>query len=175
MMIRGATLSECERYRYRLWRSWTAPGTSAAAQRLIFIGLNPSTADATVDDATVRKWTGFAKRWGYGGFTAVTLFAWRATEPSALADAADPCGRLNELELMRGFAKPALLVPCWGALTKLPPRLRGQAAVVSAMLRRYRYRVRCLGYTTGGDPRHPLMLPYATTLVPWPQPKENHP
>jgi hypothetical protein len=73
---RGALLSEDGRYRYRLWRLW-----DDLAPVMVWVMLNPSTADADLDDPTIRKCIGFAKANRHGGIIVVNLFAWRATDP----------------------------------------------------------------------------------------------
>lgn len=77
--LRGAVISDDGRYRYRLWRTW-AP----ELPRMAWIMLNPSTADAEVDDPTIRRCVGFAKREGCGGIEVVNLYAYRSTDPSVL-------------------------------------------------------------------------------------------
>jgi hypothetical protein len=62
MYGRGAVLSDDGVYRYRLWRIWDDDRAPTA-----FLMLNPSTADATVDDPTLRRCIAFARRWGAGG------------------------------------------------------------------------------------------------------------
>lgn len=165
--IRGAHLSECECYRYSLWRAW-GKGPNAF-NRLVFVGLNPSTADQTVNDATVRKWIGFAKRWGYFGFTAVNLFAYRATNPKDIPPIMSSVGMFNDVELEKCFKSALMIVPCWGRSDKLHRFLRYRVTDVAATLRNYHRKTYCLGFTNQGDPRHPLMLPYTTELVPWPK------
>lgn len=71
---KDATISDCGKYRYRLSRIWE-PGRPVAT----FVMLNPSTADATNDDATIRKCMGFARRWNLGGIHVGNLFAYRAS------------------------------------------------------------------------------------------------
>ena len=73
-----ATFSECRKYRYTLWRRWDGLFASGYA---MFIGLNPSTADETNDDPTIRRCIGYARDWGYGGLCMTNLFAFRATLP----------------------------------------------------------------------------------------------
>jgi hypothetical protein len=68
-MTKGAVLSDCRRYRYRLWRCW-----GDGNHRVAFVGINPSTADEVDDDATIRKCVGFAKRWGFSALDMVNLF-----------------------------------------------------------------------------------------------------
>lgn len=77
---KGAVISQDQLYRYLLWRRW---GTGPVVTWLM---CNPSTADATVDDATIRKCTGFAKRWGFDGIHVINLFALRSRDPLALLD-----------------------------------------------------------------------------------------
>jgi Protein of unknown function (DUF1643) len=67
-MDSGAVISDCGRYRYSLWRIW-----NASAVRVMFIGLNPSTADATQDDPTIRRCVEFARSWGFGGIYVQSL------------------------------------------------------------------------------------------------------
>lgn len=65
-------------YRYSLEREWSD------APCIGFVMLNPSTADATNDDPTIRRCTRFAQFWGYGAIEVVNLFAYRATRPIQL-------------------------------------------------------------------------------------------
>jgi len=149
---RGATLSPCGRYRYALWRRF-GPGTE-----VVFIGLNPSTADASHDDPTIRRCIGFARRWGHGRLTVVNLFAWRATDPSDLRAAEEPVGPDNMTTLQAAIARADQVIPCWGHLGDL----HGQDQIVRRMLPSG---ARCLGFTKSGQPRHPLFVRYGTELV----------
>ena len=88
---RHAVFSPCRTYRYALSRVWAADKPYA-----LFIGLNPSTADETLDDPTIRRCIDFAKRWGYGGLVMANLFAYRATNPSEMKAATDPVGVAND-------------------------------------------------------------------------------
>jgi len=87
----GATFSPDGLYRYHLWRLW-----GDREHRCVFVGLNPSTADAARDDPTIRKCAGFAKRWGFGAVDVVNVFAWRSTKPVGILRAADPVGPDND-------------------------------------------------------------------------------
>jgi hypothetical protein len=75
----GAELSACRTYRYRLWRQWDAD-----LAPVVWVMLNPSTADESADDPTIRKCIGFAQRWGYGGIEVVNLYAYRSPDPRQL-------------------------------------------------------------------------------------------
>jgi hypothetical protein len=86
-MKSGATLSPCRRYRYVLWRQW-----DESLPAVVFCGLNPSTADETADDATIRRELGFARAWGFGKLVKVNAYGWRATDPRQMLAASDPTG-----------------------------------------------------------------------------------
>ena len=151
----GAVLSGCGRYRYRLWRSLPSGKDSAT-----FIMLNPSTADASTNDPTIRKCLGFAQRWGVGKIEVVNLFAYRATDPRELLGAAPIQGPDNNRYIDEGMCESGIVVFAWGAIHK---RLESRAYEVINMVAN-RFTPRCLGYTKDGQPRHPLMLGYATPL-----------
>lgn len=73
-MIKDAILSEDRKYRYILSRTW-----DETKPTVLFIGLNPSTADEKTDDPTIRKCINYAKCWGYGKILMANLFAFRST------------------------------------------------------------------------------------------------
>lgn len=158
----SAVLSECGNYRYCLTR-WVNPKSTS---KIAYIGVNPSTADALTDDATVRRWIGFSKRFGAKRFRVGNLFAYRATDVSRLASAEDPVGPYNDVWLGKIISEADLLVPCWGRRTKLPKSLHYRIDEVLTLLRASGKPVMTFGLTKSGDPKHPLMLPYATKLIP---------
>ena len=143
LTVGAAGFSRCGRYRYWLRRHWN-PGRLQCA----FIGLNPSTADARIDDPTLRRCIGFAKQWGYGSLLLVNLFAWRATDPRDLLDAPDPVGPQTNEWLRRATQESGVVVAAWGNGGKLADR----AYDVATQLRP----LHCLGTTSLGMPRHPL-------------------
>jgi hypothetical protein len=142
-------------YRYTLWRVW-----SAALPKVTFILLNPSTADATLDDPTVRRCVGFARAWGFGSLELVNLFAYRATHPYQLKTALDPVGPANDAAILQAVSSAQLVVVGWGTHGRLYGRDR-------AVLRLLPDSVCCLGATRDGFPRHPLYLKQATAPVPY--------
>ena len=162
----SATISECGRFRYTLSRSLGIL-TAHTPKVVAFIGVNPSTADADTDDATVRKWRGFATRWGCDSFVVGNLFAYRATDVRELAKAGDPVGHENNEHLRAVLDGVDFVVPCWGSRNKLPPSLRERIDDVRRMLRACASPVRVFGLTASGDPKHPLMLGYSTELQDW--------
>lgn len=158
----SAVLSDCGRYRYRLERDCGIRGGPVYA----FFGINPSTADATEDDATVRKWNGFVKRWGGSRYIVGNVFAYRATDVRELARASDPVGRANSDHLKDIVAEADILVPCWGNSSKVLPEMRSHLRWLLYKLHESGKPVMTFGATKGGDPMHPLMLGYDTPLAP---------
>lgn len=150
----SATISECGLYRYTLARTW-----DEGKPPVVFCMLNPSTADSTQDDPTIRRCVGFAKKWGFGGLAVVNLFAFRATKPEDMVRAADPVGPENDAHI-KAAAKGRLVICAWG-LFALPDRLKAVHARPRAILDLIRSvdgDPRCLGLTKNGRPKHPLYL-----------------
>jgi hypothetical protein len=160
----SAILSECGTYRYQLERRIeNAPLPRCVA----YIGVNPSTADATLDDATVRKWRGFTTRYGGSHFVVGNLFAFRATDVRQLAAARDPVGPENDKHLGLIIEHADVVVPCWGPRTKVPRALRYRFDEVEGLLRESGKPIKTFGLSKHGDPLHPLMLAYSTPLADW--------
>ena len=160
--LKDAFISECEQYRYTLVRDWNKAGD--IRPRVRFVMLNPSKADASVDDPTIRKCVGFANRNGYGGIVVVNVFALRATDPRSLVGYhGDRIGPQNN-EWLTAELRDADVILGWGAWGS-HSLLRDDVVRFKTMLRyRKPRRVRCLGLTKEGEPRHPLMLAYTTPL-----------
>jgi hypothetical protein len=146
---KDALLSPCGRYRYWLTREW-GPGAT-----VVFVMLNPSIADAAIDDPTIRRCIGFARSWGYGALAVVNLYALRSTDPKGLWLADDPVGPDNDMWLTRfatgAEATDAPVVAAWGANARTD-RIDAVKAL-SGM-----HRLSALGLTKDGQPRHPLYL-----------------
>jgi len=140
-----AVISECGQYRYALERTW-----SEQSKYALFIGLNPSTADASLDDPTIRRCIGFAIRFGCSGLLMGNLFALRSTAPSALSQHHDAIGPENDAWLRHLSERAFLTIFAWGA-HKLASDRAGQ---ISSIFRS----PYCLGLTVQGHPRHPLYL-----------------
>ena len=83
----GAIFSDCRRYRYALWRVW-----DDSKGKVMFIGLNPSTANESADDPTIRRVKRFAHNWGYGGVIMLNLFTYITAYPEELMKCEDPVG-----------------------------------------------------------------------------------
>ncbi len=157
-----AAFSKDRRYRYLLARTWDW-SVERPLMLMLFIMLNPSTADAVDDDATIRRCIGFARRERCGGILVANLFAWRETQAKRLLLAADPVGEQNVEVLRLALGSPIVsrIVCAWGALS---PKLiaRSDATRRIAMSTRPSW---CLGKTRSGQPRHPVRLANDTPLI----------
>lgn len=143
----GAIFDASGRYRYLLWRRWSADA------KLVFIMLNPSTADAQTTDATIRRCIGFAQTWGYGALEVVNLFALKSTHPQHLQNAADPIGPECDRYLLAATASAERTVVAWGNWGRLHQRDRAVLKLLHPYMPFY-----CLGLNQTGQPRHPLYL-----------------
>lgn len=161
----SAVISDCGKYRYRLEREVDMSGPVYA-----YFGINPSTADASVNDATVRKWIGFTKVFGGSRFIVGNVFAYRATDVKALGVVADPFGDDIGDHTTDIINAADILVPCWGNTSKVPPQLRGAFDILLDALVSSGKPVRHFGLTNSGDPKHSLMLGYNTPLIDWSTP-----
>jgi hypothetical protein len=156
----GAVISACRRYRYDLTRSW-ADGTGCVA----FVGLNPSTADGSKDDATLRKCIGFAKRWGFSALHMLNLFAWRDRHPRGLLDAIDPVGPHNDATILEIASRCDRVVLAWGsAIPALRCRVSERASAVCRLLANIDGEVGRFAGPRAEGTRHPLMLAYDTAF-----------
>lgn len=159
----SAVLSPCRQYRYLLGRQVSMLGSSTFA----YFGINPSTADEQIDDQTVKKWIGFTKRNDGRQFLVGNVFAYRATDVNQIKKASDPVGESNQQYIEAVIASSDILVPCWGRRTKIPAELRGYLDSFMEMLLHSGKPVMCFGKTKSGDPMHPQMLGYDTSLELW--------
>lgn len=154
-METDAVLSDDGTYRYRLTRIW-----EEGVHRVTFVMLNPSTADANVDDPTIRRCIGFARSWGYGGLNVVNLYALRATDPRDLWRHRDPVGPKNDYWLGLALKHSSRVVAAWGAHAKADRVARFWELAGDA-------RVDALRVTQSGAPGHPLYIPADTTPTPY--------
>lgn len=146
---RDAMISLDGVYRYRLSRTWDGRKIP-----LVWIMLNPSTADALLDDPTIRRCMSFSKRDGAGGIEVVNLFAFRAADPKALSVAADPIGPDNDRWIKEILSPHSRAICAWGG----HGNYRGRAIDVTRRLHESGLRLQCLGITANGQPMHPLYI-----------------
>lgn len=159
-IIKSAHFSKCEKYRYTLLRGW---GDFGDRRPVVFIGLNPSTADAEIDDPTIRRCIQFAKNWGYPGMIMINLFAYRSTDPKKLLSVDDPVGPSNDYWIMTAVTDADCVVAAWGATGNTKER----SNKVLFFLLTLNIKMKCLGMTKDGFPKHPLYLPYSSKLIPF--------
>jgi hypothetical protein len=154
----GAVFSDCERYRYKLWRRWLDAG-----ETLNFLMLNPSTADELVDDPTVSRCQKRAESMGYGCLVVTNLFAFRATNPKDMKSEPDPIGEHNDAFISDAASNAQCVVCAWGQHGKY----RGRAREVLAMLKKnWPSKVHTLKTSVDGTPHHPLYLSYDLKPIP---------
>lgn len=165
-MKRQAGVDREKLNRFWLLRDWSSEG--ANTRELVFVMLNPSIADAKVDDPTVRKCVGFAQRLGYGRMYVVNLFSLRATDPSALRDGQGH-GPKNMVEVYARLEVADAVVFAWGAsIMQAPEAARVRAlSSLAEHVRKLKVEPLCLGVAKAGHPRHPLMVPYVTMPEVW--------
>lgn len=149
-------------YRYELERR--LGGLFEAPRTVLFVMLNPSTADAETDDATIRRCKGFARAWGFTELRVANLFAMRATDPRELFRAADPVGPDNDQVLAREISRADLIVAAWGVHGTFLDRDRQVVAAHPDVL------WTCLDTTKDGYPRHPLYVRADAVPTPWKPP-----
>lgn len=150
-MEKSAVISDCKTFRYSLSRTW-----DSQLLPVLFIGLNPSWADAEKEDNTLRVCISYAQRWGYGGVLIGNLFAYRSPDPSDLYSASDPVGPGNDAAIQELQNQAALTVCAWGA----PGKFMGRNEQVLRFLRD----PHCLVRLKSGHPGHPLYK--KSSLVP---------
>lgn len=152
-MKNTAKLSDCRKYRYALWRTW-----DDSKSRVMFIGLNPSTADEVTDDPTLVRCMNFAKSWDYGGVCMANLFAFRATDPLDMKASKDPVGSENDTWLTKLSKEAGLVVAAWGNDGSYLNRSQQVVELISDL--------NYLKMNKSGEPAHPLYL--SSKLVPMP-------
>lgn len=152
-MNKSAIISNCKIYRYNLFRKWEE-GPS-----VLFIMLNPSTADASQDDPTIRRCIGFAKKWGFGSLYIGNLYGYRSTNPKVINAMGlnDAIGPDNWHHVHQMISKASKIVVAWGT--------HGTKGTHQMNRTLNNMKVWCLGKTKNGYPKHPLYLSKNTELI----------
>lgn len=152
----AAVFSPCARYRYTLRRTW------GEGPVVCWVMFNPSTADAELDDPTIRRCIGFSKAWGAGGLVVVNVLAYRTPYPTELSGLEDPVGPLNDEVILRE-TEGRRIIAAWGSSVEryAPGRI---AAVLKLLEGRA---VECLKLSADGHPWHPLYIKGDTKPVPF--------
>lgn len=176
----GALISGDGKYRWRLWREWRGThdpknwvwfgGKDGAGRKIghpksvVFVMLNPSTADGEKDDPTIRRCVAFAKSWNYERIEVVNLFAFRATRPSellALNHKSDPVGWENQQHVESAVCDDALIICAWG---EHGSHIGQDETMLGWLAHKETY---ALGLTAAGHPRHPLYLKSDAKPIPF--------
>jgi hypothetical protein len=153
----------CGPYRYRLERALLPAGGQVAAVLMV----NPSKADAEIDDQTIRKVCGFGLRLNFSKVIVGNEFAWRATDITELRAVTDPIGPDNDRHLEQIMRDADVHIVAWGALAKLPMTLRKRWIDVVRIADRVGCTLHCLGINDDGHPKHPQMTGYDVPLTAW--------
>lgn len=165
-MHKSAELSVSKLHRYTLERVWDT--TNAA--RMIFIMLNPSTADHEVNDPTITRCIGFGQCAGVGGIIVLNLFTYRTPSPDVLQAAGFTNGPVADKwidEVLTNLSPGSMVVCAWGANARRP-EVGARATQVLGMLARHGVNALALALTKDGHPRHPLYLPKSSKPQPLP-------
>jgi len=177
MIERVTKFSEDRVYRYTLWREWAGDGspfmlnakTGHQPAFVMFIGLNPSTADEVKDDPTIRRCKDFAKRWGYGAMVMTNIFAFRATDPEVMKAHPAPIGEqsvtgeLNDDILVDHALHAGIVVCAWGKHGSHMFRgLRVKRLLISNGVD-----LKCFKLNKDGSPEHPLYQPASRVPIPF--------
>ena len=146
ILFSDAFFSKDRKHRYALWRVW-----NNKLPKVLFIGLNPSTADEVKDDPTIRRCINYAKDWGYGGYIMGNIFAYRSTDPKNLKITNNPIGIDNNSWLKKLHSEASLTIGAWGNHGKYLDRGEEVSNLIDNLY--------CLRITKEGHPSHPLYLP----------------
>ena len=150
MMQRSAVLSTDREYCYRLERTW-----NARLKRVLWVTLNPSTADEVVDDQTVKRCIAFSDAWGFGGLVVGNLFALRSADPSVVVRHHDPVGPENDGHLLSMAEECSVVVAAWGGSLVGEDVFHLRERAVRKLLAG---RMMCMGITYQARPRHPSRM-----------------
>ena len=170
MMQRRAVLSDDREYRYSLERIWYP-----LKPRVLWLMLNPSTADENFDDATIRRCVGFSQRWGFGGLAVGNLFALRSTDSSEVLKHPDPVGPEHDFHLDLLARECDLVVCAWGGSLAASSIFTERVSSVFSLLTERKTgwlqtrptSINCLGTNGNGTPKHPVRLSGDTKLQPF--------
>ncbi|MBC7132280.1 MAG: DUF1643 domain-containing protein [Roseovarius sp.] len=158
-----ATFSACGRYRQSLGRDWTPEGH--APRTVLFVGMNPSVADAAASDPTCHRELTFARDWGFTRYLKGNVLDWRATSPRDLPAPDLAASPANIPALVAMAEESALIVMAHG---RLHARYSAIVAATTAALVATGRPLRCFGRNKDGSPRHPLYLRRDAVLHPFP-------
>ena len=161
-MKKSADISSCGRYRFSLTRQWDDDKPN-----LVFLMLNPSTADSEQDDPTIRRCIGFAEREDRGGIIVVNLYPLRTPSPRVLFE---QVGSIEERAWTKNVMKiaavgPGSIVCAWGSNGS--QKFMHECVLLGTRSLLREADLKCLGTDKNGNPRHPLYLKKDAKLIEW--------
>jgi len=154
---KGAIFSEDRKFRYSLWRMW------GREKPLLFIGLNPSTANEIKNDATITRSMSRAVKLGFGGLLVGNLYSLVSTNPKELlgdGDFGHAIGEFNDYYLREMVRLSGQIICGWGSFPAAKLRVE---TVIKMIPEPY-----CLGVNADGQPKHPLYIGYDTPMIKFP-------
>ena len=151
-----AHFSDDRKYRYLLGRR-----IGELERRLLFVMLNPGTADETHNDPTIRRCINFAERWKFGILEVANLFAFRTSYVTELRRAGEPIGSDNDEWISKALTTADRVVLAWGNHGAYKERSRQVRRMALDVAQPYH-----LGLNKTGEPKHPLYLPASTIPIP---------
>ncbi len=159
-IIGEAIISPCEKYRPSMSRDWTPQGASPKA--VLWLGMNPSTANAFVSDPTCNRELIFSKDWGYTRYLKGNMLDYRATDPKSLPhDLTIARSEQNLPEILRMADEAEFVVMGYGKMHK---RYHIIIRETIAAIQATRKPLMCLGLNKDGSAKHPLYLRKDTPL-----------
>jgi hypothetical protein len=131
-VIRSAVLSPCGKYRYCLMREFEAQESLVVSETsALFVLNNPSIADASIDDPTSRRGTGFTASWGYRRYHFANSNPWRSTDPKLAGIPPEDILLENDAWLRRLASEAAVIIAAWGGKANKPLAARALAVLTS--------------------------------------------
>ena len=156
-MFKGVRLSSCKKHRLQLWREW-----DSNLPKVLFIMLNPSTADHEQDDPTLRRCIDFTKQWGYGGLYIGNLYSLRAADPMTLLKVSKFSHRGNYKHVSTMAQQCQLVVCAWGNY----PIIK-KLGIPLNIFKQLNQKLHCIALSKTGTPKHPLYLKKSLTPIPF--------
>ncbi len=149
--------SSCKKYRYYLERSFKENPKSF----LVFIMLNPSTADEKTNDPTVLRCQNHALNKKFDGFIVLNLFAFRSTEPKNLKTTKNPVGILNDKTILKTLKNNKNIICAWGNHGSFLNR----SEEIKNIFKEKKIKTKAFEITKLGEPKHPLYISYGKKLI----------
>ena len=135
-------------HRFTLRRAW------ARGPSILWMGINPSYADAERDDPTILREIGFSYRWGFGSLIKVNWYSFVTPWPHELKKwlAKRPYQKDNVDFVRQEIQRADTCVAAWGNLIVGADLDRMMQTMFDGAMPDWK----CIGTTKSGAPTHPL-------------------